>query len=353
MAKSQHVIELNGRNYDALTGKALNSSASLAQQTAAQKAKVTKASPSSQLVDGIRAPKRPMPSLKVGHSPEHAKTLMRHSVKKPTVIIKEKRQTPVLKPTTNVNHQALGADVSISTKPERILHAATVHKSALISKFGRVRNQLKTDIIPVKTPPITSIVAPKPGPILTSEPQSQLDIALEKADSHTQTRLKKTPKYVRVAHKLHLSPVVMVTSVFAFIALVAGGWLAYNNIPNIAMKVASTRAGVNATLPTYHPAGFSLKDPISYDHGQVSVKFTSNSDDRAFTVVQKTSSWNSQTLLDNVVAQHQYQTVQSNGRTIYIYGNNDATWVDGGTWYQIKGNSTLNSDQILKIADSL
>jgi hypothetical protein len=70
---------------------------------------------------------------------------------------------------------------------------------------------------------------------------------------------------------------------------------------------------------------------------------------------QRSSEWNSDALVQNFVAtsRRAYQSYQDNGKTIYIYEGNNATWVDGGVWYQIEGNASLNSDQLLRIAKSL
>lgn len=137
--------------------------------------------------------------------------------------------------------------------------------------------------------------------------------------------------------------------------LLVGSVFAFQNMPEIAMKIASTRAGLNANLPAYQPSGFALAGPIKYNSGEVTLNYKSNSDERAFNVVQKNSSWNSETLLENFVETNTrpYQTFQANGRTIYIYDGNKATWVDGGVWYNIDGQANLNSDQLLKIAESL
>jgi hypothetical protein len=350
VAKSQHVIELNGRSYNAATGKPV-----AAKAASANLRKAATASQGPKLVDGVRAPRRSA-ALKVGHTPEPAITLMRHAVKKPIVLRADKKAAPAPRPQSPRETTPSKAIISLGTKPEQILHAAVIHKSALISKFGRTRAPLKTDIIPVKPAPMTEqkpsaaavqkIAAP-------AQPKDHIAAALEKADSHKQPKLKKTPGYARLARRLHVRPVVLITGSLGLIVLAVGGWLTYNNVPNVAMRIAATRAGVHASIPAYHPAGFSLQQPISYDQGQVSVKFTSNTDNRNFTVVQKASSWDSQTLLENVVGKKQYQSVQSNGRTIYIYDDNDAAWVDGGTFYQIKGDSALSSEQLLKIADSL
>jgi len=138
-------------------------------------------------------------------------------------------------------------------------------------------------------------------------------------------------------------------------ALGVGGFLAYQNLPNIAMRVASTRAGLKANLPKYQPAGFSMAGPIEYEPGEVKLSYKSNSDNRSFAVTQKNSAWNSEALLENYIAptKQPYQTFQANGRTIYIYSDNKATWVDGGVWYTIDGKANLNSDQLLRIANGL
>jgi hypothetical protein len=121
------------------------------------------------------------------------------------------------------------------------------------------------------------------------------------------------------------------------------------------MRVASTRAGFAAEMPGYKPAGFSFKGPIAYQAGRVSVTFKSNTDDRQFTLTQSSSNWNSDALLANYVASEkkQYQTYLDKGRTLYIYDNSNASWVDNGIWYQIEGDSSLTTDQLIRIASSL
>jgi hypothetical protein len=85
------------------------------------------------------------------------------------------------------------------------------------------------------------------------------------------------------------------------------------------------------------------------------VTFRSNSDERNFELQQQVSNWNSQALVDNFILSEnkQYQTFQEKGKTIYVYDNANATWVNGGVWYKIEGNSSLNTEQLLKIASSI
>lgn len=132
------------------------------------------------------------------------------------------------------------------------------------------------------------------------------------------------------------------------------GFFAYQNTPAIEMRVAAARSGVSAGLPAYKPSGYSARDVKSED-GAVSVSFKSRTDNKSFTLTQKASSWNSASLLANTVAQtnQPYQTYQDEGKTVYIYNNSNATWVDGGVWYQVEGDASLTSDQLLRIANSL
>lgn len=121
------------------------------------------------------------------------------------------------------------------------------------------------------------------------------------------------------------------------------------------MKLAASRSGVNGSLPSYQPAGFSLNGAVAYRPGQITINYKSNSDDRGFKVNQSASQWDSKTLLDDFVAinRNDYQTIQDKGKTVYIYDNNNATWVDSGIWYRIEGDSSLSSEQLLRIASSL
>lgn len=140
------------------------------------------------------------------------------------------------------------------------------------------------------------------------------------------------------------------------IVVLLGAFFAYQNVPNVAMRLAARQAGVAASVPTYKPAGFSFDGPISYANGLVTLHYVANGDsDRSFVITQRKSSWDSQSLLSNyVLAENkQYQTYQDQGKTIYIYDDSNATWVDGGVWYNVAGKANLNSDQLLHIASSM
>ncbi len=365
---TKHVIELNGQKYDALTGKPVVDSVSKAAPTHAPIKKTAKKGVTQHL-DGFS--RRPAAAShtgaathKVHAQPEKSKTLMRSAVKKPV-------STKIHAKATVAQTVATPATISSkplldSFKPGRIIRAGNIAQSNLISKFGKNQPDIKTAVVPVKAAPnhAKTVGQPKSDitlPKLENHPQqtvAQVDpfqSAIDNAISHEQPHAKKAKVHHRIAKKLRVSPRLVSFVGITVIALSIGGFLAQQNLPQIAMRVASTRAGLNASLPSYQPAGFSMSGPIKYQAGEVTLNYKSNSDNRSFNVTQKNSSWNSETLLENYVTANKqpYQTFQANGRTIYIYEGNKATWVDGGVWFNIDGKANLNSDQLLRIAASL
>lgn len=348
MAKRQHTIELNGQRYDALTGKVVSD--------ASQNTKTSRKNEGPKHLDGFTRRSRASlpPAATVHNKTERSRTLMRTTVKKP---VHHKISAKSAAPAATLPKAIQGTSLPELIKPERALRAEHTAKSRLISRFGATAPNVKTAIVPVKPAPDAHAT---PAPAGKSKPHAQkaadpFQALLNQASSHTQPYAKKPRAHHKVAHALRVKPGTVLLSGSALAVLMVGGFLAYRQIPSLALQVASTKAGIKAALPGYQPAGFSLKGPIAYNPGEVSINYNSNSDERNFKVVQRASQWNSDALLNNFVAETNktYQTYQANGRTIYIYDGSNATWVDGGIWYQIQGKSSLSSDQLLRIANSL
>lgn len=327
----EHIIELNGQRYDARTGAIVTA-------TPMPPSKKPARTPSTaRTMDGFsRAPKHALPH----RQPEKSKTLMRTVVSKP--ITPPTHHTPavhpLVKPSPSATHSL--------TK-----HATNVPKSPLVDHFRRdvvsAPHHVKAVEHPhVSNPLISSTAAKSSDPVHT---------ALAIANSHQQPKHKKPRLSGRVARRLKVSPRVVSGASFAFAFLLIGGFFAYQNIPGLTMRLAAARSGVHGKLPSYQPAGFSLNGSIAYQPGQITINYKSNSDNRNFKVSQSSSQWDSQSLLENYVAlnRRDYQTVQDKGKTVYIYDDSNATWVDGGIWYRVEGDSNLNSDQLLHIAASL
>jgi len=150
----------------------------------------------------------------------------------------------------------------------------------------------------------------------------------------------------------HRRTITLATTALAVVLLT--GFIAYQNKANLTLRVASAAAGFHATLPGYKPSGFAIAN-FKYSVGNVAVNFHNAQTNTSYSLTQKNSNWDSQTLLDSYVAtkSHTYQTLQSGGRTIYIYGNNDAAWVNNGIMYQVSSNGSLSTSDVLGIATSM
>ncbi len=363
-------IELNGTLYDATTGSAVGA-----------RAEPTVIRPKSAVnMDGFirsksNAPAKPVKPVTVepaaaktpknpktphnaepaqARQPQRAQTLMRHSIKKPVVKAPPSQEKPA-------SQEAKAALPSSATK-ERHHRAKHTPKSPAISRFGgRLSHELdKTvDHLPVvqappkPAAPVKSFSSHTPHHAPKTGAAEPFAAALANATSHEQPAPKK-PRLRKRSSK-RISPVRRAISIGAasLAVVLLAGFIAYQSVPNFQMRLAATRAGFSASMPGA-PNGFSPSGSVQASPGEVTISFRSNSDDRSFQVTQKPSNWTSESLLSNYVAVNNqpYQTYEDRGKTIYIYNGSNATWVNGGIWYQVDGNSSLNSDQLLHIANS-
>jgi hypothetical protein len=203
--------------------------------------------------------------------------------------------------------------------------------------------------------PMQAVAQAQARPATHNEQQEEQDLfaqALAQAKSHEEPAHKESiNKSVRRKGSKTRRIALIAGSLSLFVAL--SGFVAFQNRQQIQLQMASAKAGFAASTPLYMPQGYSLGN-LSYASGSVATTFTNNGKP-TFSITQKKSNWNSQTLLDNFVATSgdDYKGYQSNGRTVYIYGAGKATWVNGGIWYQIKGADKLSDEQLVKIATSM
>jgi hypothetical protein len=377
--KPANSIEINGKRYDAQTGQPL-----MAAHTAAggvvdgiKHQKHTKSSSqvalkgavvathkqtmpivplsTTKLMD-MKAPKRsPRNAAKAAasHSPQTAHTLMRHSVKKPTASLK--RQHPAQSSTDKLLVKpdfAVGIKSSAQSVPaERQARAKQIAKSVSISRFSKNKSANRAATNHTYQPPKSAAAAVAQAPAITSRPLDIFEQALQRATSHEQPKVKqpKRSRHHQVFSKRIVSLAATSLSVLLLIAFIG-----FENRGNVILHVAAQKAGFSANMPGYRPSGFSL-GRFNYSAGDVAINFHSNSDQRSFAIIEKPSDWDSATLRDNYVASadSQYQTTEVGGQTIYLYGNNAATWVNGGIWYQVQTNGALSDEQLTKLAGSL
>jgi hypothetical protein len=303
-------------------------------------------------------PTAPKPKRTVSHAKapatrrkaQRSKTLMRQAVPKPKLgSLFHAKAAPLTAPgdVTIVD----GSSFWSSLNPQRATRAKSVHKSKLVSKFGSGKLFVKTAVLAVTEPPAATAHSSRHSEAAANNP---IQKALDKATAHEQPKLKKPRLHHRVARKLRIKPKTLNIGASVVAALLLGGFMLYQNLPNLNVRLAAARAGFHASLPSYHPAGFALHGPINYAPGELTLNFRSNSDTRNFQVKQQTSNWNSETLLQAYVTKTKqpYQTYQDEGRTVYI-SDNAANLVTGNKWIQVKTDGSLSTEQMLKIVKSI
>ena len=357
MRKKNNIIEINGKRYDASTGVALSHAPSA----------VTPAKPKATVVVSAKPPvKSPQGHTRklsaphhVSRSPAPASTLMRQVVQKPGQGIKRRLRaygnTDALVETPPV----LEAKQSVRRLDEqRLEHARHISKSRFIKRFSALTPTAGPAVFQAPpSSPAPSLLQPQPASarqpartrVQDKHPATTADLlerAIQQANSHRQPLAPK-PSSNRAKRNAGISASVA-------LAVVLLGLIITQNLSNVRLQMASAKAGFSASLPDYRPSGYSLGQ-LSYTSGVVSADFHSNSDGEYYTVTQKRSSWDSSALRNNFVASagSQYQTVTAGGRTIYLYGQGSATWINGSVWYIVQSNGALSDRQLVDLATSL
>jgi hypothetical protein len=284
---------------------------------------------------------------------------MRHAVKKPRrpvhtqalKAVSPAEHTPKMSPAVRSMHKVASQSVNIS----RLAKAKQVQRPAVIQHFSNA----EPAFVPVSQSPVTDS-APQPGQnagpaphasesAQSEQPQSIFEQALALSKSHEETFHGPVAASKKTKRKQHAA-----FGALFMLALVVAALVAYVNVPNINMAVASARAGFHAITPSYVPSGFSATK-YDYSSGIVSIQYKAHVDERNFTITQKASDWDSQALLANFVSltNQNYRTEKVNGRSVYLYGNGNATLVDGGIWFTVTSNGNVPDHQLLDIAATL
>jgi hypothetical protein len=396
MASNATTIELNGKRYDTLTGKLLGDAV---KHHAAPKAKV---------IDFVRSPARSAAAAATviasrstlpahhtaspkhhaaaapaqpkvldirrttaGHAParqpQHAKTLMRHAVSQPNPSFKHqlKVSTRTDAPAHMSHSDVLPKLSAAALDEERLKRAKHIPRSGLVRHFDGLTSfqpatassssqQVLTTGRRTETlqPATATNLAAQVNPVAAvKQPSNDIfERALARANSHKQPPFSAKT----AAKKSHSLRHIMSVAASSLAIVLIIGFIAYQNASAIQLRLASSRAGINATLPNWRPDGFTI-GAFAYGPGTVTVKFHDANVSRNFSVTQAASGWDSSALLSDFVLanNNSYDTIRSEGTTIYTYGNNNATWVNGGIWYKLTTDGSLSTSQLVKLASSM
>jgi hypothetical protein len=342
-------IEINGRVYDPRTGVEIGGNT------------VIKPRGQKTSIDGFMGNKsariRPAPTP-APHSPKPARehpgpkqtkrqvarsqTLLRSVVSKP-----EAKETRAHESPTSPLHQH-------SLRRQKI--AQTTPKSRHINKFN---DSYATSAVPTTSRHLPVAEQQKrPAQHLSAKTKAvasdnrhttikDFEQAIQNATSHLEAMPKKSKRKLK-ATKARVA-LVSASAVLLF------GFFAWQNTPNLQMRLAASRANIPASLPAYSPAGFGIDGNVQTEPGKVTVSFQSRTDDKAFRIIQQASDWNTQALYANYVlpSPQSSQIYTDDNKTIYLFESSGATWVDNGIWYRIEGTAELTSEQLQRIASSL
>lgn len=339
--KVRTTIKLNGQKYNALSGQQIGAVKRIGN------------------IDGIvmhpthkpsMTRTRPLPTAV--KKPSATTTLMRAAVTKPTKSSRliSRVNAPLTLDTTNPIKTPLMAGIVDQKLARRAMKVKLNNK---ISRFGAPVPTTATISSNPYSAPLK--MAPKEAmPKAEVKPKDIFEHAIEQANSHQQPTL--TKKELKQLHgRKPFKKSIAGYTVAGFVALIIIGYGAYASMPNVMVKVASIRAGFAASLPAYHPSGYSLAS-VGYSPGRVAFNFNSNIDSRNFKLTEQSSNWDSATLVSSIIMPAQgnnYKKLMVNGQTVYLFGQDMATWVSNGIRYQVQGNGSLSTNQLVKLATNL
>jgi len=291
------------------------------------------------------------------HPVQHSQTLMRQAVHYPSDGFKRHAHTIgntgaiVKAPHVDITpkHSALTIDRSRLERAGQVSHSDYIRRFAANQPAARGVAEFAAR---PATPQAQSSMVNQMPRATTSQPSNDIfERALAAAQSHKEpyAPVKKhrgrNGKGVRIA--------VSVVSSLAAIVLIVG-FVAYQNMSLIQLKLASSHAGMNATMPIWEPSGFSL-GPLTYSHNNVAMTYTNKTSGQSYSISQSPTTWSASDLLNTYVYPNNetYDTLSAGGTTIYTYGANNATWVSEGVWYKLITNGSLSNSQIVNIATSM
>ncbi len=274
-----------------------------------------------------------------------------------------KNQTPQKIQATQTKPRKTMVSPASTTRSQRMSRAKSIKRVDSIKKFNSdflTKYDSPKAITPFKANIETEMRPHETYRLATNEPSTPSK-ALEKhpaiedlAELHRESQKKRPSLKQRLASMFTHPQFATVAAVAACFLLLAG-FVTYLNYPRLSIRVATSRAGFDAQLPRYIPAGYGFSSDVTSSNGFISMHFDSRSDETSLALTQRQTNWDSASLLENYVKprSEKYLTFQQNGLIIYVYNGNNAAWVNSGIFYALEGNSRLSSEQLIKIATSL
>jgi hypothetical protein len=415
--KSKSTIELNGNLYDAVTGKMLGQSSMSQPKTGGNIDGFFRARTSSSvrptvqkvLVDiaapAVAQPARPKPGVTrstANHAKAHRPETSRRSTQTAPMQTKAAAPAPTAAHAGTINHtRAHKAQPSATLmrravqKPapgfkkqanvqgalahsipnvipvkhtadyidqDRLVRATSVETSPMVAHHGKQIEPVAINLTPLAVQPVpvkpegdVPSTAPAPQPPSNAPQGTQakskdiFDHALANAANFLD--VKEHRAHFRKHARRHVASMAAGTLAL----LVIAGFAAYQNSPGLQFKVAGVQAGVATRMPNFAAAGFAYNGAKATD-GKLTVGFSNKGGN--YELTQQQTSWSGNDMIQAVSAtdasgKPNYTTVKAGGTTVYRFGNGNATWVSGGTWYTVNGTGALSNNQVQTLVQNV
>jgi hypothetical protein len=396
VVKTNNIIEINGKHYNVNTGAIVASPSNMKAAVAKKASVITKktktTTPATTKTTKTAVPKKssfatppsgktelkhsieikpnstkakPLPITEIaGHTPQAPKTLMRKVVEKPSNTFHQRLRAQ--SPTDVLLQQptiAVPLKLSIDAiNNQRLKHARVIPKSQLISHYTSIdpnnpslsHVQSQIDVTPTQHRVFKRVAQSPQAQPKASTTEQLLQRALERATSHEQPPYRPARSFHTTSSRQHTRRLITLSST-GLVAVLLIGFVVHSNLANIRLQLASAKAGFAASIPANQPAGLQLNS-LNSSVGNVTLHFSGQSSQTgSYTLSEQASTWDSSTLREMYVNQQtkQFQTVIADGNIIYIYGNQNATWVNDDIWYQIHSDGSLSNQQLIATATSL
>ena len=164
-----------------------------------------------------------------------------------------------------------------------------------------------------------------------------LDLALARADAHKQSRRK---KHSGAAKLLGILPRWLNVFLIFVIVISLIGFIAWNEIPALSMRLAASKAHVDSSIPNL--PGYIVASPAKEKDGVVTIQLKAEADpSNTVTVTKKAVGATDPAVLSEKSCpnDNQIQTFSQNGATSFICGQtNKAVGVSNGVMTEIKPN---------------
>ena len=372
----KNIIEINGHQYDSQTGKLISKPTNLASHQSISDKKILNNRQGT--IDGIKNHTPKVITNKIRTAPEiqasEANNKARSAINSRQVVAPRQRsltlnRSIVKKPLNNAKYiHAKSKVLNNSQKPmkntemigkvptDRLNRAIIHEKSPKIKRFNNHRGIKKIVSNEIKVHHNNN----DSTSLMNSHHQSEsFSFHLNSAKNniktekyHTKSNLKKSSFKTKLKLLAPKNKIIgSLATVFALFIL--AGFIAYQRVPDVAIRVAASKAGFNATVPNNVAAGYSYKGPMKVDNESITINYM-NKQSRQYEVTQEPTSWTNDSLLSKYIktTNQPYQTYYDSNMTVYIYENNNATWIKDGVWFVLKSDGSLTKEQLLSIASS-